>query len=170
MGRVKSLQKEKEKILKPQNNSRGYLRVQLRKNSNYKYYFIHRLVAEAFVTKADGYNVVNHIDCNPHNNCADNLEWTTQKGNLEYMIKMGRNKRNKEWISKLTETQRMLFGKSVVRISIMNNEIKKYETLNQVKDDGFNISCVSNCCNGIRKTHKGYKWEFYKEYDSNKFK
>lgn len=43
---------------------------------------IHRLVAEYFVPgKFDG-AVVNHIDGNPRNNRADNLEWTTQLDNV----------------------------------------------------------------------------------------
>ena len=28
------------------------------------------------------------------------------------------------------------------------------------KEYGFEPSCVSNCCNKKRKTHKGYTWEF----------
>lgn len=162
----------KEKILKPQNNSRGYLRVQLKKDKKHKSVFIHRLVAEHFIEKIEGCNIVNHLDCNPHNNCADNLEWTTLKGNVDYMIELGRNKRTESWINKLTETERIKFGKPVVRISITNNEMKKYETLNQARADGFQPSCISNCCNGIRKQHKGYRWEFYNEeiHGGNKWK
>lgn len=51
-----------------------------------KQYLAHRLVAKYFVhnPNPEMYNVVNHLDENTHNNRADNLEWTTNKDNLEY--------------------------------------------------------------------------------------
>ena len=51
-----------------------------------KQYLAHRLVAKYFVhnPNPEKYNVVNHLDENTHNNRADNLEWTTNKDNLEY--------------------------------------------------------------------------------------
>ena len=37
--------------------------------------------------------------------------------------------------------------------------------MNQAKNDGFNSSCISNCCKGKRGTHKGYKWYYKEDYD-----
>ena len=54
---------------------------------------MHRLVAEHFIQKPKGCDVVNHLDCNPQNNCKNNLEWTTDQGNFAYMQSLGRNKR-----------------------------------------------------------------------------
>ena len=79
-GRVKSLartdnngHKLPERILNPKGNKLGYIRVYLSKNGSAKRVLIHRLVAEAFVSrKNDGDNIVNHIDNNPSNNHADN--------------------------------------------------------------------------------------------------
>lgn len=52
---------------------------------------MHRLVAEAFVPKRIGCEVINHIDYDTSNNRADNLEWCTQIENvrhsLEHMMK-----------------------------------------------------------------------------------
>jgi len=42
------------------------------------------LVAKHFVPNPNGYNIVNHIDNNPLNNNADNLEWCTDKMNQEH--------------------------------------------------------------------------------------
>lgn len=53
-------------------------------------YSVHRLVAEAFCDKEVGCDVVNHLDNDPSNNEASNLEWTTQKGNMEHAAKQGR--------------------------------------------------------------------------------
>ena len=63
-----------------------YIRMKILINGQYIYkqQFIHRLVAFYF---CDGYKegfVVNHKDENPANNCADNLEWCTQKYNMNY--------------------------------------------------------------------------------------
>lgn len=51
---------------------------------------VHRLVAEAFLPNPQSLPVVNHIDCNPHNNSVENLEWCTQAKNLDHSRKLGR--------------------------------------------------------------------------------
>ena len=51
---------------------------------------VSRLVAIAFVPNPNNFPVVNHIDNNPANNRADNLEWTTMKGNSQHCVKSGR--------------------------------------------------------------------------------
>ena len=45
---------------------------------------VHRLVASAFIEGYEEGKVVNHIDCNPSNNQASNLEWLTQAENLRH--------------------------------------------------------------------------------------
>mgnify|MGYP003301545730 CR=1 FL=1 len=52
MGRVKSLKHNKERILKEGNNGH-YLFVSLCNNSVQKMFYIHRLVAEAFIPNPD---------------------------------------------------------------------------------------------------------------------
>ena len=78
--------------IKPRPTKTGYLRVYLRQTSTNKRVdkYIHRLVAEHFLEKVEGKNIVNHIDCNRANNKVDNLEWVTQKENIEFAIKLGR--------------------------------------------------------------------------------
>lgn len=53
---------------------------------------VHRLVAEAFCPKKDGADVVNHIDGNPSNNVASNLEWVTRSENSQHAIRTGLRK------------------------------------------------------------------------------
>jgi transcriptional regulator with XRE-family HTH domain len=63
----------------------GYRRVRLGPVQHVR---VHRLVAQHFVSVSKDLSeenlVVNHIDGNKLNNRSDNLEWTTQKGNIEH--------------------------------------------------------------------------------------
>lgn len=61
-----------------------YYMVDLNKNNEDKSFLVHRLVASAFIPNPDSYPVVNHIDCDCHNNCVDNLEWCTQSYNIHW--------------------------------------------------------------------------------------
>ena len=79
-GRV--INKHNGYILKGRPNSKGYLRVSIGK----KFMFIHRLVAEKYIPNPDGKEQVNHKDGNKLNNCADNLEWVSNKENRNHAV------------------------------------------------------------------------------------
>lgn len=85
-GRVWSFRSKKFLKLWPQH---GYLRVSLSDNYIQKNFYVHRLVAEAFVVndRPDIATQVNHIDWNKHNNCAENLEWVTAQENVNWLSK-----------------------------------------------------------------------------------
>jgi group I intron endonuclease len=61
----------------------------------------------------------------------------------------------------LPKTSRPIVGISLTK----TNDILFYDYMNQAKNDGFNSSCISNCCKGKRGTHKGYKWYYKEDYD-----
>ena len=73
------------KILKPVDNGKGYLRVNLTLlDGTIICKAIHRLIAEAYIENPDNLPEVNHKDCNRKNNSIDNLEWCTHAYNIEY--------------------------------------------------------------------------------------
>ena len=70
--------------LKTRIRGNGYLAVDLYKNGKKKTYFVHRLVAEAFLKRKQKNQIeVNHIDGNRINNSLENLEWITKARNLK---------------------------------------------------------------------------------------
>lgn len=122
LGRVKSLKRLsfsgrvlKEKILKPANTN-NYKKVVLSKNDNRKQFYIHQLVAMAFLGHSpNGHSlVVDHVDGDTSNNSANNLQIVTQRKNTqkkkgEFLSSYtGVSKQGKKWAAKIK-----LNGKSV---------------------------------------------------------
>jgi len=58
-------------------NVKGYFFVNFRKDCKTKGLLVHRLVAAAFVPNPAEHPHVAHLDGNPGNNCATNLQWAT---------------------------------------------------------------------------------------------
>lgn len=69
----------KGKILsnKRTNHKNGYIRLSLVKDGVYKQYYLHKLVAEAFIPNLKNKAYVDHIDTNKLNNCISNLRWVS---------------------------------------------------------------------------------------------
>lgn len=91
LGRVYS--HKSKKFLKPFltiiENPQSYLKVRLSQNHVIKTFYIHRLVAAAFVSNPNQYNTVNHKDCDKHNNKADNLEFMSNRQNTYHAFTKG---------------------------------------------------------------------------------
>ena len=89
---------KKSKILKQnrcyKKDGSYYLAIELNFNGISKRFFIHRLVAQAFIPNPENKPQVNHIDGNKANNCVDNLEWSTQSENEKHAFSKGWNKTN----------------------------------------------------------------------------
>lgn len=153
-GRVRSLDREnyagnnsfrkiKGKILKLQDNGKGYLIKILWNKSKYEARYIHRLVAEAFIENPNGYSQINHIDEDKYNNYLNNLEWCTHAYNQEY-------------------------SKTYKKAGIKNSKIvinEKGEEFPSARDAaktlGLNDRAISQ---SIKKKHKcgGLKWMYKK--------
>ena len=78
-------------IKKTSLNNRGYFMVAFEIGKRKKCFLVHRIVAKEFCKQEEGQNVVNHIDENQKNNFFGNLEWCSQKHNINEAIKSGRS-------------------------------------------------------------------------------
>lgn len=88
----------KQRVLKPTPSEKGYLTVHLvSQDGSRKRLKIHRLVAQAFCENPLDLDIVNHIDNDRTNNQSENLEWVTQKDNVEHCIKHNRHKTQNQW-------------------------------------------------------------------------
>lgn len=73
----------------------GYRQVGLSANGHSKSVKVHRLVALAFIPNPQNKPDVNHKDGNKANNCLSNLEWCTEKENVQHAVRMGLFRRSK---------------------------------------------------------------------------
>ncbi len=99
MGRVKSLKRKnkcrhikEDFIMKLSYSDQGYSNVLLSLDGKTKHFFVHRLVATAFIPLIAGKNFVNHINGNKADNSVENLEWVTHKENIKHSVKTGLSK------------------------------------------------------------------------------
>ena len=152
-GNVKSLNYNhtgKEQLLKPVQYNNGYLCINLYKPL--KRFLIHRLVANAFIPNPDNLPCVNHKDENKHNNHVYNLEWCTNKYNINYGT----------CIERIRETQLNDPNKSkkVYQYTLDGKFVREWKSTQECGRNGFNQGAVSSCCRGEIKTYKGFKWSF----------
>ena len=132
----------------------GHLRVSLTKQGKTKKVFIHRLVASAFVPNPKNLPIVNHIDENPQNNNANNLEWCDQKYNMSY----GTNRQRA--VMHTNYDARKKQNKKVYQYDKTGNVVKVWSSRKEACECGFTGTAITRCAQGKRKTHKGYVWSF----------
>ena len=127
------------KYLQPTVSENGYASVLFSVNNVQKRFYIHRLVAEAFLEDFDESLEVNHIDECKLNNCVSNLEMVTRKYNINYgsrSIRQGKTR-----------------GKPVI---CLENNTVYYSAREAARVLGLSASGVSRCCNGLLKSTGGY--------------
>lgn len=179
LGNVKSLKRkvyagrgrtrwQLERILSNnKTNGRGYKLTCLGKEGKEKNFYIHRLVAEAFISDKTTFKSmpeenrneidldkleVNHKDENKANNNVNNLEWCTAKYNSAYNglhIRNGLKNRNNK------------YSERILQLDDNNNIIKEYPSIKEASRC-LNVSyqAISDCLRGIQKHSAGYRWKY----------
>jgi len=175
-GRVKSLSRKDakgqslpERILKLQDNGRGYKKVTLWSNGVGKKYFVHYLVAATFIPNPCNYKIVHHIDEDPSNNDVKNLKWCTQSENVKAGSATQRRLANTDFSRKrISEkslqnliSQREKQKKKVDQYSLTGDFIKTWSSVSEAaKAIGGQSSNIASCAAGRRKTAYGYIWRY----------
>lgn len=139
-GKIKTLKRErvKEGLKKTFiNKNNNYTMVMLYKNGEGKNFYVHKLVAENFVSNSENKPIVDHIDRNKRNNKSYNLRWVTQKENHENMST----------------------NKSVIQFDLFGNEIARYNTTKQATE-ATGCTHISEICRGKRKRYKNFTFKY----------
>ena len=89
----------------PKNTGYQWIRLTHIKTGKREMEFLHRVIAKTFHPNPDNLPCVNHLDHDPGNNRADNLEWCTQKHNLAHARNAGRMANY--WINKRSANARL---------------------------------------------------------------
>ena len=110
-------------------NRTGYIRVNLYNKGKKKRYFIHRLVAEAFLPKIQGKDFVNHKDGNKQNNELGNLEWCNRSENMKHYYKelCGKEYKKTNKIIEKTEKFKVLKDRNKEILNLARKGIKTLE-------------------------------------------
>lgn len=75
-----------KRIKKATDNGNGYLHITLCKNGERKNYYIHRIVADAFIDNFNNCKEIDHVDYNRKNNNVSNLRRISHKENIRHSI------------------------------------------------------------------------------------
>ena len=139
--------KREEHILSQRKSNKGYRIVDLYKENTRHQFLVHRLVAETFIENPHNLPCVNHKDECVDNNCKENLEWCTQKYNMNYGTCAERiGKANSKKV--IQKTKDNLFVKEFC--SIIEAE----------RQTGISNGNIVECLHNKRKSAGGYLWEY----------
>ena len=124
-----------ECFLEPKDNGKGYLFVNLCKNGKKKKYYVHRLVAMAYLPNPDNLPQVDHIDNDKTHNYVNNLQWITHKDNV-----------------------RKSCNKPILQFSLDGEFIREWESTIDVGKEVRSQIC--DCLKGRQKSALGYIWKY----------
>lgn len=101
----------------------GYYVVVLCRDKKQTTVNVHRLVAEAFIDNKDNKPVVNHKDEDKTNNSVDNLEWVTEKENVNWGTSLERRTSKRKGL-KLPSVSRKLIGNKNAKGHKLSSEVE----------------------------------------------
>lgn len=118
----------------------GYLQVEFRVNGKRIHKYVHRLVAETFLSNHDNLPQVNHKDNNRTNNNVSNLEWCTISYNAKYREKFGKGS-----------------SKRVFAINLTTLEVSHFRSQGEASRElGVNRQNINSVIKGKYKSTHGY--------------
>lgn len=138
--------------------STHYRRISFVKGGKKETRLVHRIVAEAFLPNPNGYLCIDHIDDNPQNNNAENLQWCDYKTN------------NSKPRHRLLGSRAMLGRVDPKRkpLVILKDGlfVRRYDSMHAASLDGHINSAILRVLRGQLKTHHGFQWMYLSDYES----
>lgn len=145
------------KIIKPQKNGNGYLKIILVNERGKKKFFIHRLVADTFLKNPKKLPCVNHKNGKKDDNRVENLEWCTHSQNQKHSVQILKN------IPFLFPKYLGKNHHSAKQINQKDGDIiigTYYGCGEAFRKTGINPHNIHSVLIGKRKTAGGYSWEY----------
>ena len=129
----------------------SHFHVLLSKNKDKKWFEVHQLVAQAFISNPNNYEIVHHKNHQPDDNRVENLMWVSK----EEHIAIHSNKRAKR-------------AKRVDQIDPISGEVLHQWTYVKeiTRELGYRRENIYKCCRNKYKTYKKYIWK-YVYYENN---
>ena len=147
--RVLKLQMKHPQILKG-SESLWYISITLTKEWYRKWYYVHWLVAEAFIWERPKWCQVNHIDWNKSNNNVDNLEYVTAKDNIIHAWDL--------WLCK----SRSYAKARIIQLSLTREVIACYESIAEAwRQTNIYVAWISLCARWKIKSSGWYKRQYF---------
>lgn len=164
LGRILSLNYRntgRAEVMNPGKTKDGYFRVVLSKNKEHKTCYVHRLVAETFLPNPENKPCVNHKIEGDEGKTMNfvffnedgtidkertTIEWATYEENNNYATRNERDAKAK--------------SKPVLQLSLSGDLIREWDSTMECERNGFSSGSVSLCCQGKRKTHKGFRFMY----------
>lgn len=144
LGKIKG-----RKLLKPFDNTKGYMSVFLSKNGKEKRFYVHRVVATAFVPNPENKPQINHKNGVRNDNRSENLEWCSRSENEQHKYKfLG-------FIQKRALPVVQISNKKIIAV---------YPSIRHAaRATKCGTKEIARCCRGMYKQVKGFQWEFEKK-------
>ena len=130
-------------------SSDNYLQIILSKDKTEIIFYVHRLVAAAFIDNPLNLPCVNHINCDKSDNRVQNLEWCTYEYNNNYREKGKAISRSK--------------GYKTAQVDLEGNIIEVFHSASEAsRRTGVEQTCISRVCRGEQETagNKKGKWKW----------
>jgi hypothetical protein len=143
---IGNIRSKKRNIIMRQQTKVEYKMIGLSYRGVEKKFYVHVLVAKAFVENPNNWPQVNHLNGKKEENWYTNLEWVTQSGNTLHSIHVLGHQRKKSPVRQLD-----MNGNLIATF----NSIKEASLANKVDTHG-----IRYVCNGTRKQAGGFKWEY----------
>jgi hypothetical protein len=118
-------------VLKNQSRGNGYFTVVLWSNSKGKTFYVHELVASAFIGPRVSGHQVNHRDLNKMNNALSNLEYVTPAGNVIHASQNGAFANQKMYAAR---------GERCARHKVTESQVRQ---IRKQADDGISRSAIA---------------------------